>query len=193
MTAPHLTLYNIPIVTKERNKMQNLLDKYIVDAESRNRNDQYWSEKTISKDQCELAVQEIVGLEDVPVFETAALAKLYFRYSVDYLWTQDFKEPAIVWEHISKKVGVLVEALPWTGRDEEVENPESNLTAPKAAKPKRKTGLDCATEWWLDNLKDLPGLRPGEIQDRMAEECDLHRNSCRGIYYKLKKEYPIPA
>jgi hypothetical protein len=174
--------------------MQNLIDKFVEYPESRNRNDMYWADKKVSRSQCGIAVRDIIGLDDIPSFETDAKAKLYFRYAVDYLWVGEFSEPAEVWKVISKKVDELTTALPWTGKDEDPNTPNaSSLTSTKEVKVKKKTQQECVREWWIENLESLKGESPKEIQDRFSEECDVHRNSARGLYYKLKKEYPIPA
>jgi hypothetical protein len=154
----------------------------------------YWADKKVSRSQCGIAVRDIVGLDDIPSFETDAKAKLYFRYAVDYLWVGEFSEPAEVWKVISKKVDELTTALPWTGKDEDPNTPNMfSMTSTKEVKVKKKTQQECAREFWIENLESFKGLKPKEIQNRMAEECDILPNSTRGLFYKLKKEYPIPA
>jgi hypothetical protein len=167
-------------------------EKYITYPESLNRTVQDWSGKNYSVDRWANGLVETVGLAVAPSFDTVAEARMFFLYSLEPLFRGETDEPAVVWATISSKVEKMGKKMPWSLRDDE-ENGESKLSAPKVQKAKKKTGLDCATEWWLDNLKDLPGMTPKAIQDRMAKDCDLHRNSCRGIYYRLKKEMPISA
>lgn len=171
--------------------MKALQDKYIVHPNSRTKNVQYWHDKTVNKDQCELVVRDIVGLEEMPVFDNDAIAKLYFQYAVDYLWVGDFGEPEEVWKFITNKVEKLLDSMPWVGRDEEELPPESGLAPRKVQNAKKKTNQECVREWWLANLERLMGMTPKQIQEEFSTECNVHRNSARGLYYTMKKKYPI--
>lgn len=164
--------------------------KYITFPGSLSRTVQDWNGKDLSHDRWVNGLVEIVGLAEKPVFETVAEARMFFLYSLEYLFKGELVDPEEMWDTITRRVEVLEKAMPWMFSDEPS---ESGLTGgkPVAKKTKKKTQQECARDWWLANLEDLPGMKPKEIQDQLSQECDIHRNSCRGIYYKLKKELPF--
>lgn len=167
--------------------MQNLIDVYVVNAESRARNDMYWVEKEVSRDQCGIAVRDIVGLGSIPKFDTDAQAKLYFRYAVDYLWVGKFLEPVEAWKMVSAKVKKLTKSYPWSGLDGDPDEVVSKLSAPVEKNQRKVTDKERALKWFKENLESFEGLRPKQVQTRMSQELDIHENSCRGLYYFCKK------
>lgn len=166
-------------------------EKYVTFPDSLNRTVSDWAAKDLSQDRWTNGIADIVGVEGLS-FSTNAEARKAFLYSLEYLYSGETNEPAVIWESIIAKVKTLGRKYPWALRDED-EFVDSALAPKKEVKPKRKTGLDCAINWWKENLTNLSGMKPNAIQKQMAKECNLHLNSCRGTYYRLKKEMPIPA
>lgn len=181
--------------------VQSLLAKYMSDeylnGDGKSRTIQYWADKgNVSKEQHESAIKEIVGLSESPSFVCRGEAKAFFLYALDYLLDlRDAPEdPEVVWGRIEAKARVYIERFPWCLEDPQDDGSPSLLKPAGLSiskEPKKVSDKDKALAWWQDNLEELQPLRPSEIQNRMSTELGIHRNSCRGLYYVCKKQYPL--
>lgn len=152
---------------------------------SLNRTIQDLSSLERDKVEWELDLSQLTGTT-YPEFDTEAQARSAFLYGVQFIHRNRTKEGVKGYvldrvKSLGDRFGVSINGV----------TEVSSISPPKPVKVKKTTDKDRVVEWWNDNKESFIGLKPSEVINRMSEELDIHKNSCRSHYHTTNKKFPL--